>query len=125
MAELSVGPTVHPFDENRRTVEPGLSAEFAGQHGHEGLDPAAYALRPVRIVAGESRVYEAVTFPDNAWQGCELYLRRCKSMGMIGGDYATIDILNEAGDIIQDCQVSRAGFQYLRSQLKFKVVKDD
>jgi hypothetical protein len=90
-----------------------------------GLDPAAYALRPVRIVGDEFRVYEAVTFQDNPWQGCELYLRRCKSMGMIGGDYATIDVLNEAGDIIQDYQVCRAGFRYLRGQLKFKVVRDD
>lgn len=89
-----------------------------------GLDPAAYALQLIRIVRGEFRIYEAVTFPDNPWQGCELYLRRCQAMGMIGGNYATIDVLNEAGDIIQDYQISRVGFRYLRSQLKFKVVRD-
>lgn len=89
-----------------------------------GLDQEAFAIRPVRVVSGQLREYEAVTFPDNPWQGCEMWLRRCRAFGYLaGGEYAVIDILSANGDIIQDFQVSKDGFNYLRDKLKFRVCK--
>lgn len=89
------------------------------------LDPAAFALRPVRTSVRENkfRFYSAITFPNGSWNGCELYLRRCKAFGYLkdDGSNPVIDVLNQASDIIQELCITRAGFEYLRQQLKFVV----
>lgn len=89
------------------------------------LSSEAVAIRPVRIVADELREYEAITFPQNPWQGCEIYLRRCAAFGFLNASeqYAVIDILNNDGDIIQDFSVNRSGFKFLKSKLKFRVTQ--
>lgn len=88
------------------------------------LNKNAIALRPVRIVGDEFRFYEAVTFPENPWQGCELYLRRCGAFGHLvstNDAYAVVDVLDVNSDIVQDFGVTRGGFNYLREKLKFRV----
>lgn len=87
------------------------------------LHQDAFALRPIRVVMDEFRYYEAVTFPENPWQGCELWLRRCEAFGFLAGEYAVIDILDQAGDIIQDYSISREGFNYLRQKLRFRIAE--
>ena len=88
----------------------------------EPLNTGAHALRPVRIIGDSLREYEAVTFPDNPYQGCELYLRRCHAFGYLkdDGSNCLIDILDKGGDIIQDYPITRDGFDYLRRTLKFR-----
>lgn len=93
---------------------------------HEiNLNKNAHALRPVRVVGNEElREYEAVTFPNDPWQGCEIYLRRCGAFGYLvsaNDSYAVVDVLDASGDIIQDYGVTHAGFNYLREKLKFRV----
>lgn len=91
-----------------------------------GLHPDAVALRPMRVFRTQAtvktRLYTAVTFPDGAWSGCELTLRRCMAFGyLVESNDIVIDVLNENGDIIQDYSVSREGFKYLRRVLKLRV----
>ena len=91
-----------------------------------GLSPSAHALRPVRLLSSDRlRYYWAVTFPDDPWRGCELYLRRCKALGYLlrsGSDTdLLIDILDVDGDIVQDFGITSPGFEHLRRTLKFRV----
>lgn len=88
------------------------------------LHHEAYALRPVRRVGEFLRVYEATTFPKDPWAGCELYLRRCEATGYLKDDGAGIlvDVLTKDHDIVQDYPLSRRGLNYLRRQLKFRVL---
>ena len=90
------------------------------------LDPRAVALRPVRALKNGFRYYEATTFPQNPWRGCEMYLRRCKAFGFLKDDGSGIvlDVLDENGDIIQDFPLTREGLRYLRRQFRFKVERD-
>jgi len=89
------------------------------------LDPRAHALRPVRAIPGKNcfRHYEATTFPNKPFAGCELWLRRCQAVGFLKKDAGNlvIDVLDENGDILQDFPLTRQGLKYLRSKLKFKV----
>ena len=93
-----------------------------------GLGPAAFALRPVRMLVKKNsfRFYSATTFPTGPWSGCELHLRRCKAFGYLKDDGAglVIDVLDQGGDILQDYAITRAGFEYLRQQLKFIVEEE-
>lgn len=108
-------------------AEPQLNNLLSKALG-ESLSPQAFALRPVRIDAKRDRfiIYEATTFPDDPFNGCELMLRRCAFFAMLAKDEAAlmIDILNSDGDIIQDVPVNRQGFRYLRRIVKFKRVPD-
>ena len=89
------------------------------------LPPDAYALRPVRVDAENNRFieYEAVTFPNGPREGCALYLRRCEAFGYLRGaedSGLVVDVLNAEGDIVAEYPITRDGFEYLRSRLKFK-----
>ena len=98
------------------------------EHGGVDLHPGAVALRPVRAFKTRDgfRFYEATTFPQWLWGGCETYLRRCKAMGFLKDDGCLIvlDVLDENGDVIQDFPLTIRGFHYLRREFGFKVVKD-
>lgn len=90
------------------------------------LKPEAFALRPVRVIGDGFRYYEATTFPQDPWKGCELYLRRLAFFGHLRedgkeGQEIVIDVLDANGDIIQDFPVTREGFRLLRRWLRFKV----
>ena len=88
------------------------------------VDLRAHALRLVRTKERENafQFYGAVTFPDNARNGVELCLRRCEAFGFLGVPSAyTIDVLDVAGDIIQDFEVSREGARWLRRTLRLAV----
>ena len=90
------------------------------------LDPRAVALRPVRALKDGFRYYEATTFPQNPWQGCEMYLRRCKAFGFLKGDgEIVLDVLDKNGDVIQDFPLTRKGLRYLRKEFRFKVERED
>lgn len=93
----------------------------------------AVALRPYRVFQRAnkevSRTYEGTTFPADPYQGCELVLRRCAAFGGMVGDsereYAVVDVLDAAGDIVQEYRVNGHGFRYLRRVLRFKVETDE
>ncbi len=92
----------------------------------DALAPKAHALRPVRSMPNVNgfRFYTATTFPEGAWQGCELYLRRANAFGYLRDEPHspfTLDVLNSDGDVIQDYPLTRAGFGYLRRILHFTV----
>lgn len=89
-----------------------------------GLNPAAWSLRPCRVLErrNEFRLYEEVTFPGNPWRGCEWTLRQCKAVGyLVDESDWCIDVLDEMGDLVQEFRITRAGFEFLRRRLKFRV----
>jgi len=87
------------------------------------VDPKAFALRAVRVDIKNNRFinYEGTTFPKNPQSGWSLMVRRMAAFGFIvkESDFV-LDVLDEEGDIIQDFSISREGFEYLRSKLKFR-----
>jgi hypothetical protein len=91
------------------------------------LDSNSHALQLVRAIESKNvfRYYEATTF-RNPYAGCELYLYRCQTFGFLVEKkedvYAVVDVLDRNGDVIQDYGVNKKGFDFLRSQLKFKVI---
>lgn len=93
----------------------------------------AVSLRPYRVFQREgkevSRTYEGTTFPAGPYQGCELVLRRCAAFGGMVGDsereYAVVDVLDAAGDIVQEYRVNGRGFRYMRRILRFRVEADE
>lgn len=93
--------------------------------GGSGLDRAAVALRPARVVGDELRLYTATTFPGDPWGGCDLALRRCRLVGGLAraGEQTglILDVLDDEGDIIQDYALTRKGLRYLRRTLRFTV----
>lgn len=90
------------------------------------LDKEAVALRPVRFLPEKNQIryYEAITFPRDPFGGCSMYLRRCLGNLIEDGSNLTIDVLDAAGDIIQEYPITREGFEYLRRTLKFRVDKE-
>jgi len=92
------------------------------------VDPRAFALRPVRVDIKNDRFinYEGTTFPKNPQSGCSLMVRRLAAFGYIVKDSDfVLDVLDEDGDIVQDFSISRQGFEYLRSKLKFRRERDE
>ena len=93
----------------------------------------AVALRPYRVFQrGKkeiSRTYEGTTFPAGPSQGCELVLRGCAAFGGMVDDsereYAVVDVLDAAGDIVQEYRVNGNGFRYLRRVLRFRIETDE
>ena len=71
--------------------------------------------------------YEGTTFPRDPRAGCDLYLRRLQACGFIADEASplAVDVLSEDGDLLQTIPISRGGFEYLRSKLKFRVERDD
>ncbi len=90
------------------------------------VDARAFALRPVRtlVEANYFRFYEATTFPNNPYEGCELWLRRLEAVGYLVKDdgMLTLDVLDDRGDVIQEFPLSRRGLIWLRGRWKFKVL---
>ena len=84
------------------------------------LHESAFAIRPVRIVGGCLREYDAITFPCNPRAGVSIYLRRCLAHLQDDGSHCLLDILDKQGDIVQDYPITHSGFEYLRRSLKFK-----
>lgn len=95
--------------------------------GAHTLHPGAVALRPVRVVGEEFRFYEATTFPKRPWGGCEWTLRKLRACGQLADDGSGIvlDVLDANHDVIQDFPLTKAGFEYLRRTLKFRVEPAD
>lgn len=91
------------------------------------LDRAAFAIRPARIIRNELRIYSATTFPENPYAGCHQILRMCESFGYLKDDGAdcVLDILDDEEYIIQDFPLTRNGFDFLRTKLKFRRVRID
>lgn len=92
------------------------------------VDRKAFALRPIRVDVKNDRFiyYEGTTFPKGPQSGCSLIIRRMVAFGFIVKDSDFIlDVLDEEGDIIQDFNISRRGFEYLRSKLKFRRARDN
>lgn len=88
----------------------------------------AHALRVVRMLEKENvfRFYTGVTFPAGAWDGCELYVRRCWALGYLkDGEAFTLDVLDESGDVAQDFPLTKKGFEYLRQKLNFRVEREE
>jgi hypothetical protein len=67
------------MDDQNTAKNKGKAATHTGLD--VGLGPAAFALRPVRMLVKKNsfRFYSATTFPTGPWSGCEMYLRRCKA----------------------------------------------
>ena len=96
------------------------------------LHKDAVALRPVRILHrnkkdAELRLYTAITFSVDPWNGCKISLWRCFLFGRPDPEESDvlIDVLNNDGDIIQDFAITIAGFEYLRRTLKFVVASEE
>jgi hypothetical protein len=87
--------------------------------GQEVMLTTAHALRPARIVREELRHFTGTTFPDGAYEGCALTLRRMDVFGMIADGDADqwVDVLDENGDILHEVPVTPNGFKYLRRVL--------
>lgn len=85
----------------------------------------AYAIKPHRVLNEyDVREYESVTFPGDPKRGVTLYMKRLAAFGYLLDDGPLfIDILDDNDDILDTYHVSRDGFEYLRSKLKFRVVR--
>jgi hypothetical protein len=90
------------------------------------LAPTAHALRPVRALKNNDCVhYTATTFPNGPRAGCERMLRILDATGHLKGvpgdklEDLWLDVLDDAGDILQEWPIDRRGFEYLRSKLRF------
>lgn len=90
------------------------------------LPAESHYLRCVRFLPGEAgfREYDAMTFPNNPWEGISTALRRANVMGGLvdDGNGFQIDILDRELNIIADFPCSRRAFEYLRARLKFRLV---
>lgn len=91
------------------------------------LPESAYGLRPVKHKKDSDDLthYTAITFPSEPKSGCELYMRRCKSIGGIAKSKADTvglcDILDKDGDIVSDFPLNQKGLNYLISSLNLKI----
>ncbi len=93
-----------------------------------GLPATAHALRPMRIDRSENAIhYEATTFPNGPYKGCELTIRRMECFGYVlpsnpdgleGSRF--VDVLDANGDILDTLPVTQTGFEYMRRFLKFR-----
>jgi len=87
----------------------------------------AHALRLVYpdFEQNEITEYEAITFPGGPRIGIDVNLRRARVCGplQVPDSPYGIDILNVSGDIVQDFQVDKGAFDYLRRTFKLKVAK--
>ncbi len=93
--------------------------------GFPELDNRAFALRLVRINESKNEFvnYEPVTFPKDPYRGCWQTLRHarvCGSLEVPDSNYC-VDVLDENEDIIQELQVERKAFNFLKRRLKTRV----
>jgi hypothetical protein len=90
------------------------------------LNSEAFALRPTRINEKKNELiyYDAITFPNGPYAGCDVYLRRVALFGLSESRLCDVglDVLNENGDIVQELYVTKKGFEYLRRCLKFRKI---
>lgn len=91
------------------------------------LPKSAHALRPMRIGRDENVVhYEATTFPNGPYEGCELTIRRMECFGMLTKRDGALkgswflDVLDAEGDILDTLEVSKSGVAYMRRKLYFQ-----
>lgn len=91
------------------------------------LSKTARALRPMRIDRQENPIhYEATTFPNDPYAGCELLVRRMECFGMLTKRDGALqgswflDVLDEEGDILDTLEVVGNGVKYMRRTLYFK-----
>lgn len=94
------------------------------------LDRRAHALTAFRAVGEDGRQYTAVTFPKDPWGGCERSIRMFRKVGWLepttAESYAVLDVLDEAGDIVQDFGIRDArAFQQIKRRLDLRVEDDD
>lgn len=89
------------------------------------LNEQAVALRPIRMREKQNDFvyYDATTFPRDPFKGCEWTLRQLAAFGFLkdDGSRLLIDILDDNEDVIQEYPVTRDGFEWLRTRLKFRV----
>lgn len=88
------------------------------------LHSEAFALRPTRINVSKNELiyYDAITFPNGPYAGCDVYLRRVALFGLSESRLSDVglDVLNKDGDIVQELYITKRGFEYLRRCLKFR-----
>lgn len=92
---------------------------------YKNISEDSFAIRPIRILADELRVYTALTAPEGkiALEWCRSILNRISIKGagdIYEKDHCLIDLLNKDGDIVDDYVISERAFNYARVQLKFK-----
>jgi hypothetical protein len=88
------------------------------------LVPDAHALRLIYADFEQNTIteYEAITFRRGPRIGIDVNLRRarfCGSLQVPDSPYG-IDILSVNGDIVQEFQVDKGAFDYLRRTFKLK-----
>lgn len=97
------------------------------------LHPGAVALTAFRALPdGTGREYTATTWLQDPWQGCNHMLRMARTCGFVTEShgnrcdcYAVLDVLDEAGDIIQDfCITTAQAFRWFYRKLNLRVVDE-
>lgn len=91
------------------------------------IPETAHALRPMRIDRNESPIhYEATTFKDGGYRGCEMTIRRMECFGHLTRRDGPLqgrwflDVLDEDGDILDTLEVNARGVAYMRRVLYFR-----
>ncbi len=88
-----------------------------------------FALRPMRVDQKRNTFihYEGMTAADTskAADFCSLWINRLTQLGMIskGSTNYGLDVLDQDGDIVDEYDLTKSGFEYLRRSWKFKVVR--
>ena len=86
----------------------------------------AVALRPVRMDVKNNRFifYETISWRQLPAAILDMYLRRLRACGYIvkedNQSPFALDLLDEQDDILDTVIIDRRGFEYLRSQLRFR-----
>lgn len=96
---------------------------------HFDLPKTTHTLRLVRMDERNNAFvyYQGVTFVENPRANCDMYLRRAAICGKIGEGVEsayTIDVLDEAGDILVELPAERKAARYLIEKLKIRVERD-
>lgn len=97
----------------------------------EPLHPAATGFKLFRALPdGSARDYTGVEFV-HGWTGANAFRHRCAAIGYIRNSstehsYGVLDVLNAAGDIVQDYDIPTArAFAYIKRKLRITVERTE
>jgi hypothetical protein len=116
-----------PEQERHPMTAPAAQNERADNDKLEPLHPDATGFKLFRgLPDGTARDYTGVEF-TRGWSGADQFRRQLLAVGYLKNpstepSFGVLDVLNAAGDIIQDYNVpTPKAFRYIKRKLKLRV----
>jgi hypothetical protein len=103
-----------------------------GRPNSYGLLPGAHAITAFRALPnGAGRQYTGTTWLNDPWGGVEHAVRTGHKLGFLkassadqGSGYAVLDVLDQAGEVIQDFEITTArAFQWMKKRCGWTVAE--